>query len=567
MSSPIALVSITSSMSSDSTKVDLILNNFYSKTLHLLLESRVTLPETKSRVSKWVRNTATPPTTAHATQFNIQTTDSGSSLFRSELSTWKNLSTTPQVPPMVVEFILDSSDVPPNQACLFVDNHSKRNTVQGSVVLERWTLQLSGTGAQEELPIVYKRCIVLFRALYSLLRVLPLYGLIRRLRRSHARGLNIGCRLSAEKAASDSVLPMDAQLSQDPSSNLADSHRFNSISTPAGTLNLSVEYRRSTNFIVDDIESLLSSHFVDEDYYTPTLTKHRSTPSAGSSGTSGVPPSDEKAERGEDNVVRDYVARTGASRVRATSNLSNLSPRTTSYSSSPSVRPLSVYSGASPTPSLTGIVAQSYQRPNAAISIPENQSSSSSTTNRRYSSSFGYRRTSSIGGSSGESIIKPLASPTQPSPPAGVSRKLSTKLSASLAEEGVDDDDIGEFIKFIDEKPQLKSAQSVTTISRQQLDEKIRMMSVSSLANSSINKEEERQDFGEVVGQMDFDELDVRRSMSAPIATSSSRPNVGVTAALTAATSPDDKAPLFYDVGASRGRSSSRRDRDSPGRI
>lgn len=39
---------------SDHSKVDLILNNFYSKTLHLLLESRVSLPETKSRISKWV---------------------------------------------------------------------------------------------------------------------------------------------------------------------------------------------------------------------------------------------------------------------------------------------------------------------------------------------------------------------------------------------------------------------------------------------------------------------------------------------------------------------------------
>lgn len=40
------------------SKVDLILNNFYSKTLHLLLESRVALPETKTRVSKWVSSPA-----------------------------------------------------------------------------------------------------------------------------------------------------------------------------------------------------------------------------------------------------------------------------------------------------------------------------------------------------------------------------------------------------------------------------------------------------------------------------------------------------------------------------
>ncbi|TIB63325.1 hypothetical protein E3P78_01890 [Wallemia ichthyophaga] len=557
---PASLISKADTVMGDS-KVDLILNNFYSKTLHLLLESRVALPETKTRVSKW---------------FNIQTTDSGSSLFHNELSTWKNLSNTTQIPPMVVEFILDSSDIPPNQACLFVDNQNKRNTVQESVVLERWTLQLTGSGSasgtQEELPVVYKRSIVLFRALYTLLRLLPLYGLIRRLRRCHSRGLNIGCRLSAEKGASEGVLPIDAQLSQDTASNATDIHRFSPINTPVGTFNLSVDYRRSINFIVDDIESLLSSHFVDEDYYTPTLTKHRST-----SGEKV-----DKAEKGEEgNIVRDYVARTGASRVRTSSNLSNLSPRTTSYSSSPSVRPLSMY-GASPSPSFTGVGAHSYQRmntanttntTNTAISIPENQSSSSSTTNRRYSSSFGYRRTSSIGGSSGESVIKPLASPTQPthpSPPVGVSRKISTKLSSSLAEEDIgvdidDDNDIGEFIKMIDEKPQLKSrtAQSVNTITKQELNEKIKMMSVSSLANKEVQdaKEEERQDFGEVVGQMDFDELDVRRSMSAPISTTSSRAQTGVNAvnaALTAATSPDDKAPLFYDVGASRGRSSSR---------
>ncbi|TIA88358.1 hypothetical protein E3P99_02626 [Wallemia hederae] len=553
-------------------------------TLHLLLDTRVTLPvSSKARVNKW---------------FNIQTTDSGSGLFRSELSTWKNLctATAHQVPPMVVEFILDSSDVPPNQACLFVDGNSKRNTVQSSVVLERWTLQLSGAGVQEDLPVVYKRCIVLFRALYTLLRILPLYSFIRRLRRSHARGLNIGVRLSAEKSSgSGDVLNLETPLSQDTPSNAIDAHRFTPINTPAGNLNLSVEYRRNTNFIVDDIESLLSSAFVDEDYYTPTLTKHRSTPSASEEKSS------EQQHTESSAVVRDYVARAGASRVRTNSTLSNqsnerFSPRTHSYSSSsPSVRPMSVWSGASPTPSLTGVATLSYQQragmagaAGAAISIPENQDtnqSSDSSANRRYSSSFGYRRNSSIGGggSSGESLIRPLASPSQPSPPSvnysGVQRKLSTKLSTSLAEEGaegtegaegaLDDDDIGNFIKLLDEKPQLKASQgsSPRTISKQELDERLRMMSMSSLAGSAnssnlLNKDEESKDFGEVVGQMDFDELDVRRSMSAPIATSSSRVNVGLNAALTTATSPEDKSPLYYDVGASRGRSSSRRDRE-----
>ena len=70
--------------------------------------------------------------------------------------------------------------------------------------MERYTLNLLPLppefGESPSLPSVYKQCIIMIRALYSLVRALPIYDLFRNLRKryvGYAAGLRIGCRMSA----------------------------------------------------------------------------------------------------------------------------------------------------------------------------------------------------------------------------------------------------------------------------------------------------------------------------------------------------------------------------------
>lgn len=157
----------------------------------------------------------------------------------------------PLIPPMVLDILLDTSETTSNQVLVLSDQRGKRVRVDPSlatspsrragshpgskatspqrgvrspaardagvptsVVLERWTLELipSSSSAtpspipdspesagQTELPTVYKHAIILFRSLYTLLRLLPAWSLHRRLtrqRRTGAGGLKVGCRMS-----------------------------------------------------------------------------------------------------------------------------------------------------------------------------------------------------------------------------------------------------------------------------------------------------------------------------------------------------------------------------------
>ncbi|GAA5983916.1 hypothetical protein JCM10908_005973 [Rhodotorula pacifica] len=52
---------------------------------------------------------------------------------------------------------------------------------------------------------------------------------------------------------------------------------FPGVVTPFGALVLSLEYRTNTDFAVEDIETLLSSRFIDEDFFRPTVARYTST--------------------------------------------------------------------------------------------------------------------------------------------------------------------------------------------------------------------------------------------------------------------------------------------------
>lgn len=220
---------------------------------------------------------------------------------RDDLRQWRTAaeSGTP-LPPLVVEVYLDVSELKPKQSLVFTDAQGK--TWPGErkeIVLERWIVEFrpDQKGQPEDLPVVYKRCIVAMRALYTLSRLLPTWSLYQRLTRQKlaASPLRIGCRaldgsrpissrgrvgLSEKIGASPSSTPPSSALSVSPdaTSHLA-SYAFSPITTPAGTLNLTISYRTEVNFGIDDADVVFAQQFLELDRPTELSTpRSRSRP-------------------------------------------------------------------------------------------------------------------------------------------------------------------------------------------------------------------------------------------------------------------------------------------------
>ncbi|GAA5820708.1 hypothetical protein JCM11251_003122 [Rhodosporidiobolus azoricus] len=181
-----------------------------------------------------------------------------------------------------------------------------------TVVLERWELRLlpnsapnpssypfsSSPTATPDLSTVYKHSILHFRSLYTLVRALPAYGLYRRLAKRRAgvggAGLKITVRLrlgagggAGEEGEVAVEVPIEDLANEEgeygnegEEEELEEGKRglpttekivFPGVVTPLGTLSLTCLYRLNTSFSVDEIETLLSSRFIDEDFFRPTV--------------------------------------------------------------------------------------------------------------------------------------------------------------------------------------------------------------------------------------------------------------------------------------------------------
>ncbi len=249
------------------------------------------------------------------------------------------------VPDLIIDVMLDLSNVPhTHQVLLLTDTRSSaRLCIDGRapgqpatqprpasrpqrIVLERWRLRFDSHPPQSppDLSTFYKRSVVHFRALFTLLCILPANRLCARIEalkaapQQSAKGfpsiaaradqgaydahMTIGCRLSMsdmdadsdpadaanssqEVAATDAlpaeqahVIP-DIESQEDQPDIRLESHghyasrTFAPLATPLGHLTLSVAYRKLTGFSVEDAESLRSANNikvdVDEDYFKP----------------------------------------------------------------------------------------------------------------------------------------------------------------------------------------------------------------------------------------------------------------------------------------------------------
>ncbi|GAA5878368.1 hypothetical protein JCM8547_007533 [Rhodosporidiobolus lusitaniae] len=187
---------------------------------------------------------------------------------------------------------------------------SGRGSLGGSnaptVVLERWVLSLlpspsspssSSSAAAKpppDLPDVYKHSILHFRSLFTLARALPSYSLHRRLAKRRAgvggAGLKIGVRLSAGTGEDEGgegevgvEVPIEEREGEGGMGEGGERGRgrttekitFPGVMTPFGILSLTCTYRLNASFAVEEIETLLSSRFIDEDFFRPTVAATR----------------------------------------------------------------------------------------------------------------------------------------------------------------------------------------------------------------------------------------------------------------------------------------------------
>ncbi|KAI9138776.1 autophagy-related protein 13-domain-containing protein [Paraphysoderma sedebokerense] len=227
----------------------------------------------------------------------------GSSTQPSNTSSQSTHLTSPEPPMMVIEIFLDLSNVPLNHVLLlkYQDDFSSmedndqggikidlvreglRNGVKSkerisSILLERWVVNLTDTNHTPspvpDIPTTYKKSISFFRALFSYLRLIPSYGLVRDIRSGSTELMNakVGYRLSTEigieRRGECSFAPKFNHHQSQVNDTLA-RYQFAKIPTLNGNLNVSVEYRSQAAYRLYPAETVLSEEFVNSSIPSP----------------------------------------------------------------------------------------------------------------------------------------------------------------------------------------------------------------------------------------------------------------------------------------------------------
>lgn len=196
-----------------------------------------------------------------------------------------------------MDILLDVSDLNSGQALVLNKDNTRLRIDQpeNNIVLESWHLDLLpptptsvAASSSLELPLVYKQGILLFRALAAATRAFPAYKLGRQLKKGKhglPSGLRLGCRLSQQNEEPDvsgqrGEYGLRDKLSSTGHTDAVDSFDFAPVSTPSGNIVICVEYRRHVDFGVEDKEALLSSRFLNEDFFKPSIKSGSSFPSS-----------------------------------------------------------------------------------------------------------------------------------------------------------------------------------------------------------------------------------------------------------------------------------------------
>ncbi|KAK9349496.1 autophagy-related protein 13-domain-containing protein [Lipomyces starkeyi] len=278
---------------SHAAKLNQVVQNFFSKAAQVIIQSRMLV----NPVIMPVNAVITDPTIIQKKTnkwFNLEVDDTDT--FRDELRLWKAAdaalvtSSFASLPPLLIETVLDTRDLTANQTLVVLDDEGKRWNVDAAatagglradvrrpeIVLERWRIELdprsiNTLGLPPELPVVYKKSIVLFRSLYAYVRLLPAWRFRKKLSKAklNPSSLKISCRVlnGAYQVSSRGRIGLSMPLVLDRKDN-TQNHTFNKIDTPAGAFTVHVMYRKNCEFRVDDSESILSSHFLNLDEHS-----------------------------------------------------------------------------------------------------------------------------------------------------------------------------------------------------------------------------------------------------------------------------------------------------------
>lgn len=283
--------SSTSSTNTRNSKLEQIIQNFYTKTAQIIVQARCT-PNNDSRYGK--RNSLKGSSSSRKLNkwFNIATEDV--EVLREDLKFWRNSALQAaerEPPPMIIDIYLDTSKLSHNQPLVVADDNLRWGGVElksqtsdahiDRILIESWELTLKHPSPDHavDLPNLYKRSIVFFRTLHSLVHLLPSYDLYRELHKHHdsSNALSIGYRLSSAIVQNNTEIPIGSTILENDARKPTLDYKFTDVVTPIGTFKLNVTYRRNCDFRVEDSERDLSAQFIDMDehFFTPTMAKYQ----------------------------------------------------------------------------------------------------------------------------------------------------------------------------------------------------------------------------------------------------------------------------------------------------
>lgn len=464
-------------------KFSKVVQNFFFKAAQIIFLSRNCQASLPPKPNRW---------------FNLEM--DGSQLFKDDFKPWKSHDII-GLPPLVIETYLDLRALSEDQQLMAEDATSGGRTViekagkKSEIVLERWLFEFDLTTIDPQnsaLPVIYKHLIVMFRSLYTLANLLPAYALREKLMSPslEASCLKVSCRIldGTRPISSRGRIGLSRPLEKVKGPRLANApvetpelpphlkqKKFHPVVTNIGSLRASVSYRQNCNFVIDDKEALLSSHFISMDQeqkQVPAL--RRLSLQSSVSPTTGSP------------LFRDFSPRRRVSsgkQVQAlkTATIGNSPPptekshRSGSNASLVAVlrNPRASFSSGSPVipipnPASELIVPKSLS--SESLHAEETAVASSNSSSRRFSSSFGSRfNRRGSANSRHNSIESQLATPQQMFLQNQMLWQRSNAEGSPLSFEDSDveppssglylaDDDISNFVSMLDSKPDLRMA-------------------------------------------------------------------------------------------------------------
>lgn len=417
------------------TKLNQVAYNYFTKTAQVIALARSDrnpsgiVTNLQPKVNKW---------------FNLDLPEVQE--IRDSLRQWKsidisNTNSADQPPPLVVEVFLDLRNLKDRQSVLFIDSFGKYHPVPGGslkseIVLERWVIEFQPHAnrsvsdmREDDLPVVYKKAIVLMRSLYTYLRLLPTWDLASSLSsraKLDSEPLHIGCRVvngsrpitSKGRVGLSKHLAKPASPSSISSTTSTNTDHLNTVylsglNVHVGELQISVSYRKHVDFRVGDSEAILSNHFrtmdgnmigasrdstslernshgsLKKDFVGPLIRDHYRELGSSREGGSGAGPSVSFIKPFKSPSISNASPdMTGTSPITGTVN-----PNTTTATGTSSSPRRSSFTRI---PSNSSLAALRIPRRTMSVTSTSSTVSTSSTSAPKYSSSFGTRNIGSL---------------------------------------------------------------------------------------------------------------------------------------------------------------------------